>query len=239
MSKYVKYRPTTHRRLYAVWYGMKSRCTNKNHERYESYGGRGISVCGDWLNFEVFADWALNHGYNANAKYGECTLDRIDVNGNYEPSNCRFVSLKTQQRNRRNNVLYSFNGEEKTLSEWSEITGISYHALLKRLYLGWSIEDALTKPLQEHEVATREDESEGVCDGVEKIFYTPGELAKLMGIRNESVYNMIEQGEIPSIKIGTRFKVPKEKFHQWINETTDAETAERKANNELERANVG
>lgn len=89
-------------RLYGVWRNMKSRCYNTNVRSYKDYGGRGICVCEEWReNFEAFREWAEMTGYNPEAKYGACTLDRIDVNGDYCPSNCRFVDAKTQANNRR------------------------------------------------------------------------------------------------------------------------------------------
>jgi hypothetical protein len=88
-------------RLYHVWMTMKQRCTNPNNGKYYAYGARGITVCEEWMEFETFRTWALENGYNPNAKYGETTIDRIDVNGNYEPSNCRFTDLFVQNKNRR------------------------------------------------------------------------------------------------------------------------------------------
>lgn len=88
-------------RLYTVWEGMRSRCNNPNSAYYTYYGGRGIRVCIEWDDFMNFHDWAMQNGYEPSAKHGECTLDRIDVNGNYEPSNCRWVDMKTQLKNRR------------------------------------------------------------------------------------------------------------------------------------------
>jgi len=81
---------------------MKERCTNPQATNYPGYGGRGITICVEWLrDFQAFYDWSMDNGYYESAKRGECTLDRIDVNGNYEPNNCRWVSMKVQAQNRR------------------------------------------------------------------------------------------------------------------------------------------
>lgn len=89
-------------RLYQVWTDIKKRCSNPNYKQYKDYGGRGIIICDEWKNdYLFFRDWALKNGYNPYAKYGECTIDRIDVNGNYEPNNCRWVTIKQQNNNKR------------------------------------------------------------------------------------------------------------------------------------------
>lgn len=137
-------------KLFYIWEGMKSRCYNPNNNRYNNYGGRGIKVCEEWKNdFKNFYDWALNSGYNENASHGECTLDRIDVNGNYAPNNCRWITNKEQQNNRRNNICIEYHGEIKTLAEWSEIIGINYNTLKCRIkILHWSVEKAFETPVK-------------------------------------------------------------------------------------------
>ena len=88
-------------RLYVVWKGIKQRTSNPNNCRYASYGGRGIKLCDEWQDFNAFREWAEANGYDANAPYGVCTIDRIDVDGNYEPGNCRWVGIDVQAKNKR------------------------------------------------------------------------------------------------------------------------------------------
>lgn len=91
-------------RLYSVWKSMKKRCENQNHKDYRWYGAKGVVVCDEWHDYSTFKEWAIKNGYNENAKYGECTIDRIDPYGNYEPNNCRWVSMSEQAKNKRNAV---------------------------------------------------------------------------------------------------------------------------------------
>lgn len=131
--------------LYERWHNIKKRCYGKNEPAYKNYGARGIKMCDEWLhNFEFFQNWALQNGYKK-----ELTIDRIDNDGNYEPNNCRWATNEIQQNNKRDNTLITFDNETHTLSQWSEITHLNRSTISSRIdKLGWSIEDALTLPLQ-------------------------------------------------------------------------------------------
>ena len=129
-------------RLFTIWSGMRHRCRNPKLREYPDYGGRGIKVCKEWDDsFEAFRDWAMSHGYTE-----ELTLDRIDNDGNYEPSNCRWITMKEQQANKRNNVLLTYNGETHIAKEWARRTGLSYRLIMCRLHYGWSAERTLSTP---------------------------------------------------------------------------------------------
>lgn len=127
-------------RLHSIWQNMKNRCYHKKSNRYKYYGARGIAVCSEWKDdFMNFYDWSMANGYADNL-----TIDRIDVNGNYEPNNCRWVDYKTQSRNRRSVKRVTINNETHCLSEWCEILDIKYNTVQTRIYnRGWSIEKAL------------------------------------------------------------------------------------------------
>ncbi len=130
-----------HTRLYSIWCGMKSRCYNKNDSHYPRWGGRGISICSEWLSdFSNFKHWAENNGYKTGL-----TIDRIDNNGNYCPENCRWVTVKEQNNNQRTNRLITYNGKTQNLKQWSVELGINYGTLLSRLDASkWCIEKAFT-----------------------------------------------------------------------------------------------
>lgn len=135
-------------RLFEVWLGMHKRCTDRNSPQFKNYGGRGITVGPEFKEYEDFKRWAYANGYDENAKRGECTLDRIDVNGNYEPSNCRWVGYDVQANNRRTNDLISFNGKTMTRSQWERELGFGRGVLAGRIRSGWAVERMLTEPPQ-------------------------------------------------------------------------------------------
>lgn len=126
-------------RLYTIWAHMKSRCLDPDCDCYQHYGGRGISICDEWKDsFAAFSKWARANGYSS-----ELTLDRIDVNGNYEPSNCRWATRKEQNRNMRSTRMLTFMGETLCLEDMATKYGINKATLAQRLQRGWSLEDAI------------------------------------------------------------------------------------------------
>jgi len=129
----------TKTRLYKIWQKMKERCYNKNNNRYYCYGQRGIKVCNEWLNdFVLFYNWAINNGYKDNL-----TIDRIDVNGNYEPDNCRWLTNKEQSQNRRSNFNITLGNKTQCLTKWAEDYNISEGTVRDRIKRGWDIEKAI------------------------------------------------------------------------------------------------
>lgn len=126
--------------LYKIYKGMKERTMKEYNKGYKNYGGRGIKICDEWLNdFKAFYNWSINNGYEEGM-----TIDRIDVNGNYEPSNCRWASWKEQENNRTNNHYITYNGETHTMKQWAEKLGIKYNTLSMRLNkYHWTVERAL------------------------------------------------------------------------------------------------
>lgn len=130
-------------RLHSIWNCMFDRCRNSNNPRYKDYGGRGISVCSSWTEYLSFKKWTLENGYS-----DDLTLDRIEVNGNYCPENCRWATHLEQQNNMRSNTLITFNGKTLTLAQWSREIGVQYGTLVARWSRGWNVERMLTTPNQ-------------------------------------------------------------------------------------------
>lgn len=129
--------------MYNIWRAMKLRCYLKKSPTYRNYGARGITVCDRWRN--SFENFARDMGEKPSAKH---TLDRIDNDGNYEPENCRWATMKEQIRNRRVSKIFTLNGVSKCQSEWAELYGISKSVIQGRLKLGWSPEEAIRTPVK-------------------------------------------------------------------------------------------
>ena len=133
-------------KLYKVWVEMKNRCSNPNNKCYKNYGARNIKVCEEWKNdYLKFYDWAIKNGYKKSAKRGVYTLDRIDTNKDYNPENCRFISIQKQQSNRTNNHLLTYKSETHTVSEWSRILSINVQTNFNRVKKNLPVEQILSK----------------------------------------------------------------------------------------------
>ena len=130
-------------RLFKIWTSMHERCERTKHKYFKDYGGRGIKVCDEWFDYISFAEWARANGYA-----DDLSIDRIDTNGNYEPSNCRWATEKEQHNNKRSNHIVEYKGERYTLTQLSEKVGIGKTTLRERLKMGWSVKDAVEKPVR-------------------------------------------------------------------------------------------
>lgn len=131
-------------RLYRIWHHMKERCNDNKNARFFDYGGRGIKICEEWqISYEAFREWAVSNGYA-----DTLTLDRINNDKGYSPGNCRWVTPKEQANNTRKNRLISYKNITHTLAEWADIVKIKPVTIAYRLNSGWTIEDALFKPLR-------------------------------------------------------------------------------------------
>lgn len=121
-------------KLYHIWKNMVERCEKPYHSQYANYGERGISVAKEWRNSpKAFCEWAIANGYEDNL-----TIDRIDPNGNYEPNNCRWITMGEQQTNKRNNVNITYNGKTQCVAEWARELGLIQHRLYARVKAGWT-----------------------------------------------------------------------------------------------------
>lgn len=129
-------------RTYSIWSGIRHRCNSKNNEAFRYYGGRGISICARWDRYENFL---ADMGEPPSLKH---TVERRDVNGNYEPSNCFWATRKEQSRNRRVNRFITYEGSQMCLKEATERAGLKYQTVYMRLKNGWREEDALSRPAQ-------------------------------------------------------------------------------------------
>lgn len=129
-------------RLYRIWQGIVTRCTNSNHHTFKNYGGRGITVCDEWLkDFQVFYTWAMANGYT-----DELSIDRVDNDRGYYPDNCKWVGTVSQNNNKRSNHYISYNEKTLTLAQWSKVLDIPYSKLVNRINkLNWSPEKAFSK----------------------------------------------------------------------------------------------
>lgn len=162
-----------HSKIYGVWCGMKSRCQNPNSTSYSNYGGRGIKVCKEWQDFNNFYNWSIASGYQEGL-----SIERKDVNGNYEPSNCCWATQKEQANNTRLNHFIEYNNQIKTTQQWEDETGLP---VWQRIAKGWSVKDAIETPLNNN---YRVYEYRG-----EK--HTIADWSKITGINYGTLYNRL------------------------------------------------
>jgi len=154
--------------LYYCWQSMKARCYNPKNPEYHNYGGRGINICDEWLDkengFMNFYNWSINNGFIENNKL---SIDRINVDGNYEPSNCRWTYDKVQANNKRTSHYITYDRYKFTIDQWADICNLSRDVIVSRLRRGWAVENILFTPA-------------GVKPGVKtKILAIPIEYLKL------------------------------------------------------------
>jgi hypothetical protein len=165
-------------RLYTIFEGMKNRCYNSNTPKYKNYGGRGIRVCEEWLNdFMNFYNWAMENGYSDNL-----TIDRKDVDGDYCPTNCRWITDKEQRFNRTDTHYVTIKGVTKPITQWSKESGINHKTIALRIELGWNEEDLLN-PTKE----TMKIEFKGE-------YYTFDELSEMYNIKRTTLYKRYRKG---------------------------------------------
>ena len=178
-------------RLHHIWVNMRYRCNNPNCSHYNRYGGRGIKVCDEWLGKDGaknFAEWAYANGFDENKHQKEQSIDRIDVNGNYEPKNCRFTNAKVQANNRTNTIIIEFQGKSQSLQEWADELGISESTIRWRLNKGYSTEKALTTKIRKT-----------VSQGKKYLTHkgntkTVSEWARYLGIDSKILYTRLKRG---------------------------------------------
>ena len=184
LTAHTKTHGKTNTILYHKYRGMKERCYNKNYYRYDRYGGRGIKICDEWLGehgFDNFYKWAIDNGYDDNKKGYDQTLDRIDVDEDYSPDNCRWVNQKQQMRNYSKNVYVEYKGEKILLCEFCETHGITYSSYVTRnISRGLSVDELLLNWKANHDNA---------ADTM-----TIREAAKYYKVCEETIYNWIRSG---------------------------------------------
>jgi len=129
-------------RLFNIWVNMRQRCMNPKSSSHKSYYDKGITICDEWMNFDNFKNWSFANGYRE-----DLSIDRIDSNKCYCPENCRWADIVTQNNNTSRIHFLIYKGVKKSVRQWAIFTGINYHTLMSRLNSGWSIEDAIEKPV--------------------------------------------------------------------------------------------
>lgn len=190
----------SHTRIHQTWLSMKDRCYCSNDKEYKNYGGRGIKVCDEWLGehgFEHFYEWAMKNGYDPSKKPGEQSIDRINVNGNYEPSNCRWADRHTQSNNKQDTLWVTYNGDTLSLRDMCAKYSVNYNTAYSRLKKGLPIEQVLfNKPWQSEISGNRKKvaQIDIASKKVIKIFNSASEAAKAYGVERGRITSAIKKG---------------------------------------------
>lgn len=207
------------RPFYPTWRAMMQRCYNQENHNYERYGGRGITVCEEWKDFDNFEKWAISTIGNKTSNY---TVDRIDNDGPYSPDNCRWATPKEQVRHRRDTIMITLDGETKPLAEFCEIYGIKYTTVRERLKRGWSIEETFKNKARSliHHPEKRVCDTYYEIDGIKK---NVSDWSKEYGISRYTVYNRLKRGW--DIKSALTIKPDKQnRIEKLILDNSKAET---------------
>lgn len=181
-------------KLYRKWQHMISRCYDKSDKQYKRYGGRGIDICGEWLNsFETFSKWAYANGYDSDKDGHYWSIDRVDNNKGYSPDNCRFTTAREQQRNREITTLYVFQGKQYTASEFADIFGIEKSFVYRKVGKGQTLEEILLYWQNAHSIP------DGLVDAAE--------YARLKNTTVTTVNRWIKQGKVKAKKYGRKWYI--------------------------------
>lgn len=173
------------KKLFWCWQNLIRRCLDQTNEAWHNYGGRGITVCAEWeRSFDVFREWAIRNEWQPGLE-----IDRINVNGNYEPSNCRWVTDEEQNRNKRNNRLVTIDGREQCVAAWADEIGIPHSLVFSRLHRGWDPVEALTTPKKRPDQFTNARLL--TIDGVTR---SVADWARLVGISPHAIYGRLKLG---------------------------------------------
>ena len=204
--------------LYHSWQGMRARCYRKTCQDYKDYGARGIVICEEWKDsFETFYEWSLKNGYKEGL-----SIDRIDVNGNYEPSNCRWTDAITQARNKRDTIYVIYEGQKLPLQEVAEITGIKPGTLVCRIRHGWSDYDATHIKTNDEEVMKRtrgHQKQRGVLithikDGKQSYLGSCKETSNFFGYGDGYLGNRMKRENTREFIVGDYYVKIDEHYHQ-------------------------
>lgn len=196
LQEYTRTHGMTETKLYKTWCGIKGRCTNPNTPHYERYGGRGISVCDKWMNsFESFRDWAFSVGYKEDESCKNLSIDRIDPNGNYEPSNCRWVTQLEQARNKEDSRFVIVDGKKVPLEEFSEKNNIPNYFVRRRIDKNQTVEQII------HDWSILHNTPQNLMDFQDALKY--------YNVCYATLYNWIKSGKIKAEKYGQKWYIPK------------------------------